>query len=166
MATKKEASTEKPKTPAPKPEEVVNSPQFQQAKSKAEVYARDPEKAKNLVDQAMQKAKRKNKGPLDQLDETLDEFWGYLSALIRLIRAYYNHRYRDVPWKTIVLAIGAIIYFVSPLDFIPDVIPVIGLTDDAIVIALVAAQIKAELDKFLAWEIAQQVEEIAESAEG
>jgi len=165
MATKKAASTEKPKKPALTPEEVVNSPQFQQAKTKAEEYARDPEKAKKLVERAMRKAEKKNKGPLDQLDEKLDEFWSYLSALMRLARAYYNHQYTDVPWKSIVLVVAGLIYFVSPVDFLPDPIPVIGHIDDAIVIAFVVKQIQADLDNFLAWEIAQQVEEITESAE-
>lgn len=157
MATKKAASTEKPMNPAPKTEEVVNSKAFQQAKNKAEEYARDPEKAKNLMDNAMKKAKGKNLGPLD-------EVWGYLTGLIRMVRAYYTKKYTDVPWKTIVLVVAAIIYFVSPLDFIPDVIPLLGLTDDAIVIAFVVRQIQADLDNFLAWEISQQVEVITESA--
>ena len=156
---------EEQKNAAPTPEEVVNSPEFQQAKTKAEEYARDPEKAKNLIDQAIQKAQRRNKGLLDQLDEKLDEFWSYLSALMRLARAYYTRQYTAVPWKTIVTVVAALIYFVSPLDFIPDFIPLLGLTDDAIVIAFVVRQIRADLDIFLVWETARQVVEITESAE-
>jgi len=138
--------------PTPKPEEAVKSPEFQQAKSKAEEYARDPEKAKKLIDEAMKKAKGKNKGPLG-------EVWRYLTALIRLTRAYYNKRYTDVPWQTIVLAIAGLIYFVSPIDLIPDFIPVAGYLDDAAVIAFVVASIKADLDNFLEWEDDQKMQE-------
>ena len=146
-------TTKNTKKSTANPEEAVNSKAFQQAKNKAEEYARDPEKAQNLVDKAMKKAKGRNMG---QLDQALDEFWGYVTALIRLVRAYYTKQYTDVPWKTIVVVIAGLIYFVSPLDFIPDVIPVLGLTDDAIVIALVVKQIQSDLDRFLAWEETQE----------
>lgn len=153
--TKKAAAirrtTQSPAT-TPKPEEAVKSLEFQQAKSKAEEYARDPEKAKKLIDEAMKKAKGKNKGPLG-------EVWRYLTALIRLTRAYFNKRYTDVPWVSIVLAIAALIYFVSPIDFIPDLIPVVGYLDDAVIISFVIAQIKADLDNFLEWEDDQKMQE-------
>jgi uncharacterized membrane protein YkvA (DUF1232 family) len=145
--------TTQPKPPTPKPEEAVKSPAFQQAKSKAEEYARDPEKAKKLIDEAMKKAKGKNKGPLG-------EVWRYLTALIRLTRAYFSKQYTDVPWQTIVLAIAALIYFVSPIDLIPDFIPVVGFVDDVAVISFVVASIKADLDNFLEWEDDQKMDDL------
>ena len=144
--------TTQPKHPTPKPEEAVKSPEFQQAKNKAEEYARDPEKAKKLIDDAFAKAKGKNKGPLG-------EVWRYLTAIIRLARAYFNKQYTDVPWQTIVLAIAALIYFVSPLDLIADFIPVVGYLDDAAIIIFVVNSIKADLDNFLEWEDDQKMQE-------
>jgi uncharacterized membrane protein YkvA (DUF1232 family) len=41
---------------------------------------------------------------------------------------------------------------VSPIDLIPDFIPVAGYIDDAAVIVFVPAQIKADLDNILQWE--------------
>ena len=52
------------------------------------------------------------------------------------------------------LVIAAIIYFVSPIDLIPDMLPG-GFIDDAMVIGFIIAQIKSDLDNFLTWEIAQ-----------
>ncbi len=123
---------------------------IEKTKSKAEEYARDPNKAKKLLDDAVKKAKsyERNRGPLA-------EVWGYLTALFRLLRAYIRRDYRDIPWGSIVLVIVAIIYFVSPIDLIPDMLPGIGFIDDAAVIAFVVAQIKADLDNFLAWEVEQ-----------
>ncbi len=122
---------------------------IEKAKNRAEEYARDPKKAKQLLDSAIKKAKNfeRNRGPLT-------EVWGYLTAIFRLLRAYIRGEYRDIPWGSIVLVIVAIIYFVSPFDLIPDFLPG-GLIDDAMVIGFIIAQLKADLDNFLAWEIAQ-----------
>ncbi len=130
----------------------------EKTKSKAEEYLRDPKKTKKLLEDAAKKSNRyeKNRGPLDKV-------WSYLTALYRLLRAYFRGEYRDIPWTSIVLATVGIIYFVSPIDLIPDFIPVVGLVDDAGVIFLVVKQIKADLDNFLAWEITQGEDEDDES---
>ena len=44
-------------------------------------------------------------------------------------------------WKRAIISILAIIYVISPLDLIPDVIPVIGWLDDLGVLAWAARQV-------------------------
>ena len=44
-------------------------------------------------------------------------------------------------WKQIIIVLLAFIYVVSPLDLIPDFIPVIGWLDDLGVLAWVAKQV-------------------------
>ena len=121
---------------------------IEKTKSKAEEYARDPNKAKKLLDDAVKKTKsyERSKGPLADV-------WSYLTAFFRLFRAYIRRDYHNIPWGSIILVIVAIIYFVSPIDLIPDILPGVGLVDDAAVIAFVVAQIKVDLDNFLAWEV-------------
>jgi uncharacterized membrane protein YkvA (DUF1232 family) len=139
-----------PKKSPQAPDAKIVSDVVESTKSKAEAYARDPEKAKKLIDQAVQKAKRqeKNKGPLADI-------WNYLTALFRLLRAYVRRQYTDVAWRSIVLITVAILYFVVPTDLIPDFIPAFGFLDDAAVIGFVIAQVKADLDNFLMWEAEQ-----------
>lgn len=150
--TKKPAKTATQKA-IPTRKQIADA--VENTKSKAEGYARDPKKAKELLEDAVKKAKgfEKDRGPMG-------EMWSYLTALIRLLRAYISGEYRDIPWGSIVLVIVGIIYFVSPIDLIPDAIPVIGLIDDAAVIAFVVAQIRADLDDFLVWEISQTEDEV------
>lgn len=76
-------------------------------------------------------------------------------VLGRLIKAYALGQYRDVPWRTILLIVAAVIYFVNPLDLIPDIIPLTGLTDDFAVLLWVYNSVSNEIEKFLAWEKAQ-----------
>ena len=65
-----------------------------------------------------------------------------------LLAAYYCAFDRNTPLPVKMSLIGALAYFVLPFDAIPDVLPVLGFTDDAAVLAstikLVAAHIRPE----------------------
>lgn len=70
----------------------------------------------------------------------------------RLVKAYVTGSYRDVPWKSLLLMLAAIIYFINPIDLIPDIVPVLGFTDDFSVLFWIYDTVGKELDKFLTWE--------------
>ena len=65
-----------------------------------------------------------------------------------LVAAYYCAFDRRTPRRVQVILLGALAYFVLPFDFIPDMLPIIGFTDDAAVLAtavrVVAAHITPE----------------------
>ena len=65
-----------------------------------------------------------------------------------LLAAYYCAFDRETPRHVQVALLGAIAYFILPFDFIPDVLPVLGFTDDAAVLAtairMVASHITPE----------------------
>ena len=73
----------------------------------------------------------------------------------RLAKAYALGHYRAVPWKTMLILLAAVIYFINPLDLIPDLIPVAGFTDDFAVLVWVYSTVEEEIDKFVAWEASQ-----------
>ncbi len=127
----------------------------EKTKSKAEEFARDPEKSKALLAEAVKKAQEQGKN-----QGSLSDIWQNMTALFRLLQAYSRHEYTDIPWGSIVMVVVAIIYFVSPIDLIPDFIPLAGYVDDAAVIAFVLQQIKVDLDKFIAWEAVQKTGEL------
>src|SRR5882724_7094667 len=52
-----------------------------------------------------------------------------------LVAAYFCAFDRNTPRRVQVALIGALAYFVLPFDFIPDMLPLIGFTDDAAVLA-------------------------------
>ena len=144
-AKKKVSKTTKAKTemvPEITPVEVRRA--LGKNKKIAEEYASDEEKTTSLLDEAIRKSRR-HKG-------VLAKCWDDLTALIRLVRAYIKGEYRDVSWETIVWAIAAIIYFITPIDPIPDFIPGIGFLDDAAVIALAIASVRKDVDNFREWE--------------
>ncbi len=72
--------------------------------------------------------------------------------LVDLVRCYINGTYRRIPYKMIIMALGALLYVLSPIDLIPDMIPVIGYVDDVAVIMFVLNKgVNKELKKFREW---------------
>lgn len=54
----------------------------------------------------------------------------------------------NAPWGGKAIAIGALIYLISPIDAIPDVIPVVGLTDDVGIILAAVAKLATDLKNY------------------
>ena len=81
---------------------------------------------------------------------------GDLLTLVRLVMAWAAGEYRAVPWRSILMALGALAYFVDPFDAMPDALPLVGYLDDASVIAFVAAALKLDIERFLRWERSQR----------
>jgi uncharacterized membrane protein YkvA (DUF1232 family) len=72
----------------------------------------------------------------------------YVYTFSLMMKAYVNGEYKKLPVKTLVKIVAVLFYFVSPFDFIPDILPIIGFTDDLALILWVARSIKKELDEF------------------
>jgi uncharacterized membrane protein YkvA (DUF1232 family) len=60
-----------------------------------------------------------------------------------LLAAYYCAFDRQTPMQVRMILIGALAYFVLPIDGVPDILPVLGFTDDA---AVLATAMKVVLD--------------------
>ncbi|HET6146979.1 MAG TPA: YkvA family protein [Polyangia bacterium] len=117
---------------------------FRREKKKATRLVDDPIAVLRAAESAGDKA-RGARGPLGRV-------WDDLQTAIRLVRAWGRRDYRGVARGTIVLIVGGLLYFLSPIDAILDAIPVLGLIDDAAVLGWVLRQVKSELDTFRAWE--------------
>ena len=84
--------------------------------------------------------------PADRLAEDRDtlrkRFWSKLKQVAAklpfledLLAAYYCAFDKETPRHVQAALLGAIAYFILPFDFIPDMLPVLGYTDDAAVLA-------------------------------
>ena len=89
--------------------------------SKAKKIINDDEKLKKLIEDVLKKLKEisSDKKTSAKLNDSLRLF-------IRIINAYTTKEYTYVPWKTICLIVAGLIYFIYPVDLIPDFIPVSG----------------------------------------
>jgi len=71
-----------------------------------------------------------------------------ISVVIAMLKSWAKGDYKEVSWTTLALCTGALIYFVNPLDAVPDLVPGFGLLDDATVIGFVVASIKKDIQNF------------------
>jgi uncharacterized membrane protein YkvA (DUF1232 family) len=123
--------------------------ELEKAKNKAQRLMEDPEKAQKVLAKAV-KLSNKAKGPFGNA-------WENIQLMFGIIHDWFSGRYREIPGGSILAILGAIIYFVSPIDMIPDFIPIVGYLDDAFIMGLVIKQIGADLQTYKAWKGAQQL---------
>jgi uncharacterized membrane protein YkvA (DUF1232 family) len=62
-----------------------------------------------------------------------------------LLAAYYCAFDRQTPRHVQAALLGAIAYFILPFDFIPDMLPVLGFTDDAAILATAVRLVSAHI---------------------
>jgi len=62
-----------------------------------------------------------------------------------LLAAYYCAFDRETPRHVQAALLGAIAYFVLPFDFVPDMLPVLGFTDDAAVLATAIRMVSSHI---------------------
>jgi len=103
-------------------------------------------------------ASKKGQSKVNKLDKNppgpLVGLWNDIKLMVGLITDYAKRNYRDVPWNVIAAVTGAVVYFVSPVDAIPDYIPVVGFIDDALVVKLALEVARPDLEKYEAWKVA------------
>ncbi|MGD1912302.1 MAG: YkvA family protein [Rivularia sp. (in: cyanobacteria)] len=76
-----------------------------------------------------------NRGPIK-------EIWPKIQSLFQMVVD------PKAGWTSKALAIGSLLYLISPFDAIPDIIPIVGLTDDAALIVSVFSALAFELSRY------------------
>ena len=117
---------------------------FQRLRTQAEDHITNDIKQQELLESAERKMVTMRRGGM--ITDLIDD----IKTLFQMVRAYSSGTYRDVPVETIIIIITAIIYFVIPIDMMPDFIPG-GFFDDALIFTFVLNGIRGEIEVFRAW---------------
>ena len=75
----------------------------------------------------------------------------YIPVMMSLVKSYVKKEYTDPPIASMISIVVSLIYFLSPIDLIPDTIPGAGLLDDAAVIAGCIALVRTDLEDYRIW---------------
>ena len=125
---------------------IISSHYFQKAMEKAEaVFMKDKLGMLGLLQKALVKVQELATSSNISVVKLLNH---YIVLFSELIKAYIAGTYKKLPAITLVKMVAVLIYFISPFDFIPDVLPFVGFTDDLAVVLWVGKSIKNELDEF------------------
>ena len=115
-------------------------------------FDKSKEKAKKLLEN-----RDKMEHFLERLEKKLKHIpvvGGILSeipVLILLVKAFIEKRYLEIPIGSVIAIVGALIYFLSPIDLFPDLLPAIGLVDDAAVLTLAFKFVHDDVVEFKTW---------------
>ena len=88
------------------------------------------------IQQINEKLPKMNRGAVKKV-------WNQVQALLKMIRD------PQTAWASKALAIGTLVYLISPLDAIPDIIPGVGLADDVALIVAVVSSLAYELGNYV-----------------
>ena len=83
--------------------------------------------------------------------ERVDGFKEKALLLLDLLQCYRRGEYRDVSPKSLITIVAGVLYFLLPLDSLPDFLFGIGFIDDAAIIGYVVSAVSSELEAFRSW---------------
>lgn len=125
---------------------ILDSKYFKEAFQKGEeIIQKDQLGLLNLIKRALQKVTETASNSNLTVVKLLNH---YVVLFSQLVKAYIQGTYRKLPAIALAKITAVLIYFISPFDFIPDVLPIIGFTDDLALVLWVGKSIKNELDEF------------------
>jgi uncharacterized membrane protein YkvA (DUF1232 family) len=116
---------------------------------KASELVNDKSKTLSKIEEGLKIASA-NKGALNDVRSQL-------LLLFSLTKDYAKGNYVDIPKTTIVSVLAALLYFISPIDLVPDFIVGMGFLDDAFVLGFVYKRVSKELLKYQVWKAQQKI---------
>lgn len=72
-----------------------------------------------------------------------------LKTFFPMVFAIVRGKYK-MPWGTLIWAIVCAVYLISPVDALPDVLPILGITDDAAFVLWIYTKLHQDLAHFRA----------------
>ena len=70
-----------------------------------------------------------------------------INALYKAVQLWFVMQKPDVPAGTKAIIMGALGYLIAPLDFLPDIMPVLGYTDDLVAITFALIKVQGYIDE-------------------
>jgi uncharacterized membrane protein YkvA (DUF1232 family) len=89
--------------------------------------------------------RKRVKATLQEIPGRMQRVTNQVRLVLELIDDFAEGTYREVPWHSMAIAAGAILYSVSPADIVPDALPLVGSLDDLLLIGIALRLIEKDL---------------------
>ena len=106
---------------------------------------------KELLWQVSQKLQKIN-GSNKQINELMD----LIQLFLRMIKKSLAGEYSAFSHKTLLSFVFGLLYFVTPMDVVPDFIPLLGFSDDLSIVYFIIKNFKLDIEAFKVWELNQE----------
>jgi uncharacterized membrane protein YkvA (DUF1232 family) len=85
---------------------------------------------------------------LGDVPERMHRVANQTRLVLELLDDFKDGSYREIPWHSIMLVAGAVLYSVSPADVIPDYLLGVGFLDDLALMAIATRVVQKDLRKY------------------
>jgi len=123
---------------------------FQKAKllyeHRAETISQSKAKLNDLLHKVSEKLQKFAENP------QVRELTEHIEVLYRMVKSHINGTYTGLSSRSVGMIALGLLYFITPVDLIPDFIPFIGYVDDMSVLLAVGKSLQTDIVKFRVWE--------------
>lgn len=119
----------------------------QQQKLERELFARAQRVTREDEKVVVEELPEKVAKVLDSVNQRLPVVKNLLGK-VKTLYAMLRDKEFAMAWSSKTMIIAGLLYFISPIDLLPDYIPVLGYIDDAFVISIVMNAIASEIERF------------------
>lgn len=132
-----------------KPNRWLKSKAYRKAMYLVRETIKSPKRLFDLVASGQAKVSNDSFGRLSAIKQSI-------ATAFRLIKSYAAGEWRDISLESFMLIVASIIYFVMPIDGIPDFILSLGYLDDAALLAWTFRSVADDIERFRQWEAIQR----------
>ena len=116
-----------------------------------EIQIRSESVGNDQINEIINEEKRINRKSSKVDSNRFGKFIKQMKLAMSLIKDFRNKSYTDIPWRSIAFITAAVLYFMNPFDVVPDMLPVFGFGDDAMLFAALFKSIQTDLEKYGEW---------------
>ena len=80
--------------------------------------------------------------------DILKKYVEYMLLIFPMLKDTFSGNYKELPKGSIAAIICTLLYVLLPIDLIPDIIPVFGVLDDAVILSLCIKFVSNDIEKY------------------